>query len=159
MLSLATGFLSYFRGRWHHMETKQLFLCPFWSRPFNDWMLIWPTISRFCHGQGKTDTERKRLRQIAKEGWGGVAWRVMTEAFGIQRTEEYCVPVGHCGTDCFFTGWSRYWSHKKSFWRRSVRYTCTNHPPESKIPHTNGLQIKIYRQRILTNILCLKGQS
>ena len=83
----------------------------------------------------------------------------MTEAFGIQRTEEYCVPVGHCGTDCFFTGWSRYWSHKKSFWRRSVRYTCTNHPPESKIPHTNGLQIKIYRQRILTNILCLKGQS
>lgn len=58
ILSLATGFLSYFRGRWHQMETKQLFLCPFWSRPFNGWMLIWPTI---------IDSVMVRERQIQRE--------------------------------------------------------------------------------------------
>lgn len=46
----------------------------------------------------------------------------------------------------------------KSCGGRSARDTCTNHPPENRIPGTNGPQIKIYRQRILTNIQCLKGQ-
>lgn len=59
--------------------------------------LIWLTISSsFCH----RERQRKILRD--SERGVGVAWGVMTGPFGIQWTEEYCVPVSHCRTACFF---------------------------------------------------------